>query len=105
MRIITAITNANPALVTTSFDNSYVTGTVIRIDIPVGFGMRQLNQQFAPITVINSTQFTIPIDTTNYDAFVVPGGNTQYAQAVPLGELNGQLNAAVMNVLPYTAVP
>jgi len=105
MRIITAITNANPALVTTSFANSYVTGTIVRFDIPVGFGMQQLNQQFGPITVVNTTQFTVPIDTTQYDVFVVPGGNEQYAQAVPMAEQASILTAAVQNVLPYVATP
>lgn len=105
MRIITGITNGYPCTITTSFDNSYVTGTIVRIDIPVGFGMQQLNQQTAPITVINSTQFTIPIDTTFYDTFVVPAGNKQYAQSIAMAENNDILTAAVQNVLPYVAVP
>lgn len=105
MRIITAVTNARSALVTTSFNNSYITGTIVRFDIPLGFGMQQLNQQTATITVINSTQFTVPIDTTNYDTFVVPAANEQYAQVVPIGEDDSILTAAVQNVLPYTATP
>lgn len=105
MRIITAITNAEFALVTTSFANSFVSGTIVRFDIPVGFGMQQLNQQTAPITVVNSTQFTVPINTTFYDTFAVPGGNEQYAQVIPMAELASQLTAAVQNVLPYSASP
>lgn len=105
MRIITAITNANPAVITTSFDNSYITGTIVRFDIPPGFGMGQLNQQTATITVLTPTTFSVPIDTTNYDTFAVPASNEQYAQAVPIGEDNNILTAAVQNVLPYQAVP
>lgn len=110
MRIITAITNANPAQVTTSFAHQYVTGTIVRLDIPLGFGMTQANQLFGPIAVTSPTTFSIAIDTTMFDTFVVPSSTLlpsgittplQQAQAVPFGELNGQLNAALNNVLPY----
>ncbi len=104
MRIITAITNANPALVTTSFANNFITGTIVRIDIPPKFGMQQINQQFGPITVVSPTTFTIPIDTTLYDAFFVAADypyNEQLAQAVSFAEINDILTAAVQNVLPY----
>ena len=105
MRIITSITNANPAVVTTSFANSYITGTIVRFDIPFSFGMQQLNQQTATITVLTTTTFSIPINTTNYDTFSVPGGTEQYAQVVPIGEDSSILTAAVQNVLPYSASP
>jgi len=105
MRIITSITNANLAVVTTSFNNSYKTGTIVRFDIPVSFGMQQLNQQTAPITVLTPTTFSVPINTTGYDPFSVPAGNEQYAQVVPIGEVSEILTAAVQNVLPYSASP
>lgn len=108
MRVITAITKANPAVVTTSFDHGYITGTIVRIDIPptevgaTAVGMPQINQLFGPITVLSPSTFSIPIDTTNFDAFVGPSLTyTQYAQAVPIGEANDILTAAVQNVLPY----
>jgi len=112
MRIITAITQAVVATVTTSFAHQYVTGTTVRLDIPTGFGMTQLNQKVAEIVVTSPTTFTIPIDTRFYDAFVVPtytllpSGLTvslQQAQVVPIGENNSILTAAVQNVLPYPA--
>lgn len=112
MRIISAITNANPAAVTTTFAHQYVTGTVVRLDIPSGFGMTQANQQFGDITVTSPTTFTIAIDTTMFDTFVVPtytllpSGTVvslQQAQCIAIGELNSQLNAALYNVLPYSA--
>ncbi len=112
MRIVSAISKANPASVTTTFAHQYVTGTVVRLDIPAGFGMTQANQQFGDITVTSPTTFTIAIDTSLFDTFVVPtytllpSGTVvslQQAQCVPIGELNLQLNAAVQNVLPYSA--
>lgn len=111
MRNILTITQDFPALVTTTFDGTtpgdhqYSTGLIARLIIPNGFGMVQANQLEGPITVINDTQFTIPIDTTNFDAFVVPdfnpGGFGTPAQVVPVGEVNDILTEATQNVLPY----
>lgn len=107
---ILSITNANPALVTTTLDgvnpgnHQYINGLIVRIDIAPGYGMPQINQQFAPITVVSPTQFTIAIDTTMYDTFAFPTTyplTSQYSQCNPIAELNGQIIGAVNNVLPY----
>ena len=106
MRIIASITNSNPCLVTTTFAHQYVTGTIVRFDIPYADGMQQLNQQIAPITVTGSTTFTVSIDTTLFTPFAVPVSANppiQYAQVVPMAELSSTLLAAVQNVLPYPA--
>lgn len=115
MRIITNITNSNPVIITTSFDNSYITGTIVRIDMPFQdgyypWGMQQINTQTGTITVINTTQFSMDIDSTLYDPFVtptVPGSGvirftTQLPQVVPIGEVNEILTAATVNVLNRT---
>ena len=111
MRAIASITNANPATVTTSINHLYITGTIVRIDIPkqltgqTQLGMPQINQQFGSITVTGNTTFTIAIDTTFYDKFAVPSPLPQGyvpAQAVPIGELSSQLTAAVVNTLNST---
>lgn len=108
MRAILTITNAFPALVTTTIDgvvpadHDYITGTIVRLDIPPGFGMTQANQLFAPITVVSPTTFTIEINTTNFDAFTTPVNwpeSFQKAQSLPIGEINSILTAAVQNVL------
>lgn len=107
MRIITAITNSNPAIVTTSFPHNYKTGTIVRLDIPPADGMQQADQFFGPIIVLSSTTFSVPLDTTMFDVFAIPGSPPPYintcAQAVPIGEVNEILTAAVQNVLPYPA--
>lgn len=104
MRIITGITNANPAVVTTSFAHQYETGLIIRLILPSGYGMYQANQLFSDITVIDSVTFSINIDTTLFDPFTIPGTQVQYAQAVPIGEVNSTVYLAYKNVLPYGAV-
>lgn len=105
MRVIAAISNSFPVTITTTFNHQYVNGLIVRIDVPTGLGMQQLNQQFGPITVTGNTTFTIPIDTTNYDVFMVPVANSGYqdAQSVPIGEVASMISAATQNVLPYQA--
>ena len=103
MRIVTAITNGFPCIVTTSFDHNYKTGLVVRLDIPETYGMQQANQLFAPITYIDDTNFSMPIDTTYFDAFIVPAPVviSTLAQAVPIAEDSSQLYQAVRDVVPY----
>lgn len=103
-KIITAITNANPARVTTSVAHNYVDGAIVRIIIPPAttlesHGMPQIDQQFAPITVIDPTNFFIAIDTTSYQPFTVPMGQKQFAQSIAIAEVNDSLLSAVSNSL------
>lgn len=106
MRIINSITKGIITTVTTTFAHGYQTGLTVRLDIPPGFGMLQINQQFAPIVVTGATTFTMPIDSTRYDAFspsAVYPLSAQYGQVVPMAEINSILTQAVQNVLPYSA--
>lgn len=102
MRLISAISNAFPAVVTTTFDHNYITGIIVRLDIPPANGMLPLDGQIFPITVTSTTTFTIPVDTTNLGPFTIPMVtyhiNTA-AQVVPVGEINSTLDAATVNVL------
>lgn len=105
MRLIAAITNSNPCVVTTTFAHQYKNETIVRLDIPPACGMQQANQLFGPLTVIDSLNFSLPIDTTHFTAFSVPSGlgpNINIcAQVVPIAENNDTLRASVRNVLPY----
>lgn len=102
MRVISAITNANPAQVTTSFNHNYGTGEIVKIFWQLGdddFGMRQINGQLGTITVTGPTTFTINIDSTSYNAFSIPGSAKQNAMVLPVGEVNSTLQFATNNVL------
>ena len=100
MRIITAITQAFPASVTTSFAHGYNTLLVVRLDVPDGYGMTNVNQSVGTITVTSSTTFTIDIDTRLFPPFSTPLGATQAAQVVPVGEDNSTVYLATQNTLP-----
>src|ERR1017187_9549218 len=94
MRNILSITQGSPALVTTTFDginpgeHQYESGLIIRFVIPLGYGMVQLDREAAEIIVLNTTQFTVPIDTINMDPFVLNAGIGTPSQVVPFGENN-----------------
>jgi len=103
MRLVTNITNAVQALVTTSFAHNYQTGDIVRLIIPQGWGMVQANGLYGPITVVSPTTFTIAIDTSLFDQFVTPPNPSPYvisvAQVIPIGEVNSKLSQATHNVL------
>jgi hypothetical protein len=101
MRIITNISNSNPCVITTSFANEYVTGLIVRLYVPQGYGITILNHVEEAITVLTTTSFSMPIDSSNMAAFIVPLPplNDQYPQVVPTGEINSILYAATRNVL------
>jgi hypothetical protein len=102
MRVVTAITNALEAAVTTSFDHNYLTGLIVRLYVPKGYGMLQVDQQVGTITVTGDTTFTIDLDTTLYDTFTTPAGSpwyiNSYSMVVPVGEINSSLTQATRNV-------
>jgi len=98
-RIISAITNANPAAIQTSFDHDYFTGDIVRLIIPEGFGMWQADKLVGTVTVTGGDTFTINIDTTSFDSFSDPD-NGRVAQIIPVGEVHSSLDGATKNTLP-----
>ena len=111
LRNILSITNAPQAVITTTFDgvnpgnHQYQNGLIIRLLIPTGFGMEQANQLYGTVTVIDATSFSVNIDTSLMDAFVIPtlrpGSFFTPAQSVPIAEINSIFTEAKRNVLPY----
>lgn len=103
MRIVTNITNAFPAEVTTSFAHGYLDGLIVRLIVPNGYGMVEANQLYGAILVTGLTTFTIDIDTRQFSVYVTPSApyNEQSSQSVPFGEINSTLLSAYKNVLPY----
>ena len=105
MRLIAAISQSFPMTVTTTFAHQYIDGTIVRLDIPPADGMQQADQQTGSILVTSPTTFTMPIDSTSFDAFAIPGSPSQAenicAMVVPIGEVNETLQAATVNVLPF----
>jgi hypothetical protein len=102
MRLVSDITNAEFASVTTTFAHNYETGDIVRLYVPNGWGMTQADKKQGTITVTGDTTFTIDIDTNFFDVFVTPP-DTYYLLAcpfvTPVGEINSKLTSATQNVL------
>lgn len=101
---MSAITNANPAVVTTTQDHGYDTGLIVRFYFPLNVGMNNLNGQDFEISTLSPTTFSIPIDSTNFDTFS-PIGTKQTPQVIPVGNiskliLEGEINNR--NIIPET---
>jgi hypothetical protein len=66
--------------------------------------MQQADQLFGPIAVTSPTTFTLPYDSSHFDAFSIPMGAPPAvnicAQVVPIGEVNETLQSATVNILP-----
>lgn len=97
---ITAITNANPGVVTTALAHGYASDEYIRIVFPPtsNFGMSQVNNVVFLITVLSPTTFSINTDTTNYDVFAI-GSNKQVPQVIPVAEVALTLTGVEKNNL------
>lgn len=121
MRLIANITQSNPAVITTTFAHQYITGLKVRVFLPhvygstvvngvryQGFGMEQINNLTGIVTTTDDpTMFTITIDSTNFDPFVIPpdqdppNSQLQFAQVIPTGDINVTTQNAYIDVLPY----
>lgn len=89
--LITGISNSYPAIVsiTDSDENTYVVGQLVHLNIPAPYKMFQADQKTAEILAIDGSDFSINLDTTLYDTFVVPGPYvSQPATIAPAGSRN-----------------
>lgn len=112
-RLITKITQSNPALVTLSVTHTFVVGQKIRFIIPTvtaaSYGMTELDGIEATIIGQNLTDGTstntilVDVDTTGFTAFALPltaNPVHTFAQAVPVGENTA---TAINNGFPLIA--
>jgi len=68
-------------------------GQVIRLTVPRSYGMFQANNIQGKIVAINGLDFSLNIDSRQFDVFAVPSGNAeQPASLAPSGSRNLQFN-------------
>lgn len=104
--LITAITKAYPMVVTASVDsekaaNTYVVGQLVRLFIPRPYGMPQANQLTGQILAINGLDFSLDINSTQFDTFAVPVSGVNVGQPAsfsPAGSRNLQLDNTTRQV-------
>lgn len=92
---ITGITQANPAVVTTSPGHGMTTGMVARLVVPKNYGPVQLNGIAAHVSVISPTSFAcysslvptaVPISSVDFPAFAAPASPGLVASCIPIGD-------------------
>lgn len=93
-RLISQITSAASAIVSTTVNHGYSIGQQVRFVIPrvtaIGYGITELNAVQATITAVGGTNsFTINVDTTGMGAFSFPVGAAvpfSPAEVIPFGD-------------------
>lgn len=95
--LITNITQAINASVTVSTTNEYVPGQVVYFSVPFTYGMFQINSLSGEILSVDLTNliFTVNVNTTLFDAFIVPVSGEQPATLSPSGAHNLYNNTTV----------
>lgn len=81
-RLISAITTAEDAEVTTTEAHGYTTGMSVRLFVPRGYGMRLYD--VVKITVTSDTTFLTDLDTLDMDAFAETAQAKTPAQVTPI---------------------
>lgn len=90
---ISSITQGSTTTVTTTVNQDFVIGQLIRFIIPIPFGIRQLNeQQGYVIQIPAANQVVVDIDSSRMDPFTSSTFTTR-PQILPIGDIaNGTQN-------------
>lgn len=95
-RLLSNVTNALRAIVTTTEDHGYETGQIVRLIVPLAYGMH-LNYVQTQIVVLSPTTFETDVNTSNQLPFVeptFPPGFTE-AQVVPISGVEDNIAGPV----------
>ena len=91
VRFITAITQANQAVITMSVSHDYEIGDKVKLKVPAEFGMSEADGKIVEVLAKTASAtvntITVDLDTSSYTAFAFPlTGVTlpSYAQVVPI---------------------
>jgi hypothetical protein len=99
-----AATNAYPMMITVSVNpatevNSFQAEQLVRLMVPITYGMFQANNLIASILSVNVNDITLDIDSRQFDSFVIPTGNNyQVATIAPYGSRNLEFDNNTNNV-------
>ena len=108
--LITSISQSCPMVVGVAIQNAsteantYIVGMAVKLTVPQSYKMYQANGLIGTITAINGSSFTLNLDSSQFDAFVVPSGNVeQPATIAPNGSRNLQYNNQT-GVVPFQSL-
>lgn len=107
--VITAITQSNPMVITVDLNtvseaNTYIAGQLVKLFVPITYGMFQANGLVGQVLDNTPPNLTVEIDSTNFDVFTVPPtGSFQPASLAPTGARNLQFNNTT-NQVPFQSL-
>jgi len=107
-RLVTKISQAAVARVTLAVTHGFTVGQKVRMVVPVGFGMPQMNGILASITAVGNADaagstntIDLAVNSAAFAAFAFPGSFAsyfgQFAQVVPVGDDTPTLAGATNN--------
>ena len=109
--LITAITQSSPMVITVLIGNSsteantYIVGMAVKLFVPVTYGMHQANNLVGTIMNISGLNFTLNLDSTLFDAFVIPSGNVETPASIsPSGSRNLQYDNFNSKIVPFQSL-
>jgi hypothetical protein len=97
---VSAITNANPGQVTTSSAHGFNTGDVVVLALGQTTTIQALNLFPVTVTVVDTTHFTIGVDTTGLGAFSSGTGTNQVRSLITLQVGSGNDRIAYPVTMP-----
>lgn len=105
MLLITAMTQSMPLIITVSVPadsaNAYLVGQLVRLTVPKTWGMFQANGLTLRIVDINGLNFSLSIDSTNFDPFIYAISSSETpASIAPAGAQNLSFDNSTRN-LPF----
>lgn len=108
--LITSISQSAPMVIGVSIQNAtteantYIVGMAVKLTVPQTYKMYQANNLVGTITAISGSSFALNLDSSKFDAFVVPSGNVlQPATIAPNGSRNLEYNN-LTNDVPYQSL-
>lgn len=107
--LITAITQSLPMVVTVAIGNStteantYIVGMAVRLFVPYSYGMYQANNLVGTITNITGSDFTLNLNSSQFDPFVIPSSGEQPATLSPYGSRNLEYNN-LTDLVPFQSL-
>jgi hypothetical protein len=103
---ISNITVALPAVITVTGQvpaNVYIPGQLIYLSVPSDYGMYQANALTVEIIAVTTAQFTVALDSTQFDAFSAPPSGYMYPRPATLSPA-GSRNIYNFTTLPFHSI-
>lgn len=104
--IITNISRSRQAVVTIvdSDENTYIPGQLLYFSVPTTYGMFQINGLTGQIIEINNNNFTVDINSIDFNTFVIPSNFKEKPATVsPAGSRNLQFSN-LTNRVPFQSL-